>query len=409
MFNFPGNFLWGAATSAHQVEGNNTNSDWWRWEQEGRVKECSGCATDHFRLFELDFELAKNLKHNAHRFSIEWSRIEPQPGVFSDKALKHYRGVIEALKTRGIQPFVTLYHFTTPLWFSQQGCWLNKEAPEIFCRYVGRIIEELSHEVKFWITINEPLVLCYYGYLEGIWPPGERSLKRFKEARKNLTAAHIMSYRLIKDIYKRKNLPPPLISIAKSIRLFHPCPNPNRILNNLAVCLRDRYFNYGLLDYLVKKGTLDFIGINYYGREFVRFSRYARRRLFGENCLCPQHSRNTLRNSLGWEIYPPGIREIMLRIKKYGLPVIITENGVCTDDDNLRWFYIREHLKELAGAIQNGVNLRGYFYWSLLDNFEWHEGFTPRFGLIEVDYKDFRRHIRESARKFAEVCGTNSI
>ncbi|MDD4909714.1 MAG: glycoside hydrolase family 1 protein [Candidatus Omnitrophica bacterium] len=409
MTDFPEGFLWGAATSAHQVEGNNSNSDWWEWELAGRVKEASGRADGHYKLFEVDFELAVKLGHNAHRFSIEWSRIQPGPDEFSDKAIEHYRRVIKALKIRGIEPIVTLHHFTVPLWFARQGSWLNKEAPETFCRYAGRVIGELAGDVKYWITINEPLILCYYGYVEGLWPPGESSFKKAKEALKNLALAHLESYRLIKDVYRRKNLPSPMVSIAQNIRLFHPCPSRARILNKLPVYLRDKYFNYGILDHLIGKNALDFMGINYYGREFIRFSRANARGLFADNCLCPEHSRDALRNSLGWEIYPEGILEIMLRIKKYGLPVIITENGICTDDDNLRWYYISEHLKNLAEAIKLGVDVKGYLYWSLLDNFEWHEGFKPRFGLIEVDYNDLKRHIRDSALKYAKVCRENRI
>lgn len=409
MANFPEGFLWGASTSAHQVEGNNLNSDWWHWEQNGHGRGPSGAATNHYSLYEADFDLAGRLNHNSHRFSLEWSRVEPLQNQFSPEGIGHYKQVVAALKARGIEPVVTLHHFTNPTWFSREGGWLNPEAARIFCRYARRMVEELSEDVKFWITINEPVVLCYFGYVKGIWPPGARSLREARQALANLLSAHLEAYRIVHDVYREKYLDSPMVSIAQNIQLFHPCARSFRLMNKFAVYLRDINVNYGPVDFLAKKKSLDFIGVNYYGRQFLRFAPFSASGLFAEECLCPEHSSRAMRNSLGWEIYPKGMLEVLLKMKKYRLPVIITENGVCTQDDNLRWYYISEHLKSVSEALLYDVDVRGYLYWSLLDNFEWHEGFVPRFGLVEVDYANFQRRIRKSAEKFAQVCKTNSI
>ncbi|MBI4372267.1 MAG: glycoside hydrolase family 1 protein, partial [Candidatus Omnitrophica bacterium] len=170
-FTFPKYFLWGAATSSHQVEGNNMNNDWSEWEQNGKVKERSGKACDHWNRFREDFELAKSLHHNAHRFSLEWSRIEPEEGTFSDEALSHYRDVIQALKSNGLEPIITLHHFTLPLWLAQKGGWLAKETPEIFARYVQNAVETIGDGVQYWLTLNEPVAYVFKSYLAGEWPP----------------------------------------------------------------------------------------------------------------------------------------------------------------------------------------------------------------------------------------------
>ena len=173
-FTFPKDFLWGAGTSSHQVEGNNTNNDWWQWEQHMPLKMRSGQACDEWNRFEDDFKLAQTLGLNAYRFSLEWSRIEPAPGEFDTLALDHYREMILSLKLKGIEPIVTLNHFTIPLWLVDQGGWLSKKSPEIFAQYVQKATEFLGSDIHYWITLNEPAVYTYKSYMIGQWPPGEK-------------------------------------------------------------------------------------------------------------------------------------------------------------------------------------------------------------------------------------------
>jgi len=406
MIKFPGKFLWGASTSAYQVEGQNANSDWWEWEKRLKLKEKSGQACRHYELFREDFDLAKQLNHNAHRLSIEWSRIEPEEGKFSIKEMEHYKEVIQALLERGLAPLVTLHHFTNPIWFSKLGGWENKASAKYFSRYVKYIVEHLSPYVRYWLTINEPLVYAYHAYIIGAWPPQEKSFKKSGQVENNFLKAHIGAYKVIHRIYKEKNIAPAGVSIAKNLQAFMPCKPTLR--NRLAARIRDRSFNCSFLEKLVSSRTLDFIGVNYYTRSLIETSGWLPRNLLIDVCEDRTHQR-LKKNSLGWDIYPEGLYNLLLKLKKYKLPVIITENGICTDDDSLRWDFIREHLKQVAGARQEGLDIRGYMYWSLLDNYEWDKGFSPRFGIIEVDYNNYKRIVRESAKKFASICKTGAL
>jgi len=399
MNRFPHDFFWGAATSAYQVEGNNLNSDWWEWEKKAG-KEPSAAACRSYELYEQDFDLAKELNHNAHRLSIEWSRIEPQPGQFSLKELEHYKDVILALKERGLEPIVTLHHFTNPLWFAKAGGWQNKKAPAYFLNFIQKAVNFLCADVRFWVTINEPMVYVYHAYILGQWPPQERSAWKAKAVTDNLVSAHIKAYRVIHGIYKQRNLQNCFVSIAKNIQFFTPCIlNP---MNKFASWLRDRYYNLDFIRRLLRYKSLDYIGINYYSRSAVELKKIGFRNLFVDVCENKEHSQ-LKKNSLGWDIYPQGLYELLIKFKRFNLPLFILENGICTEDDNLRWDFIHEHLKAVNRAMAEGVNVMGYIYWSLIDNFEWDKGFCPRFGLIKVDYNTYKRSIRESASKFAHV------
>lgn len=405
MTEFPKDFLWGAATSAYQVEGDNLNSDWWEWEKRVGLKEPSGQACRHYELYREDFDLAKNLNHNTHRLSIEWARVEPQEGQFSSREIGHYRDVILALRERSLEPIVTLHHFTNPLWLANLGAFSNKKADKYFLRYVEEIVGALCDQVRFWVTINEPMVYVYHAYILGIWPPQEKSLLKARLVTNNLVSAHIQAYRLIHSIYKERNLSSPMVSIAKNIQAFEPCtPTP---INKFAVYLRNRLFNLAFLRQLIRCGALDFIGINYYTRSVVELRGLGMRNLLLDVCQ-GQHSK-LKKNSLGWDIYPQGLYKMLLSLKRFGLPIFILENGICTEDDNLRWDFISEHLRQIKLAMEEGVSLLGYIYWSLLDNYEWDKGFSPRFGLLEVDYHTYKRNIRDSARSFAQVCKTGIL
>jgi len=400
MYEFPRNFFFGAATSAYQVEGNNSLSDWWDYELAGKLKYHSGSACRHYDLYEADFDLAKELNHNCHRFSIEWSRIEPEEGKFSLEGLNHYKKVILALRSRQLEPIVTLHHFTNPIWFSKLGGWGSKKAPDYFLRYVSKVVDALSEEVRFWVTINEPMVYLYHSYLLGIWPPKEKSLIKANKAKNNLFAAHVNAYRLIAGIYKKKNLNKPLVSIAQNMQAFLPCV-PN-LKNKFAAYLRNKFFNLEFIERSRQAGSLDFIGVNYYSRSLVELRGWGIKNFVMD--VCESEHSNLKKNSLGWDIYPEGFYTALISLKKYKLPVFILENGICTEDDSLRWPFIREHLDKLIEAMKSGLEVLGYVYWSLIDNYEWDKGFSPRFGLIEVDYNTYKRTVKDSARKFSRVC-----
>ena len=405
MLEFPKDFFWGAATSAYQVEGNNTNSDWWEWEKRVNLKEVSGSACRHYELYKEDFDLAALLNHNAHRLSIEWSRIEPEEGKFSDQEIKHYRDVILSLKQHNLEAIVTLHHFTNPLWFVKLGGWQNKKAYEYFLRYVEKIVSALCKDVKYWVTINEPMVYVYHAYILGFWPPQEKSFLKANKAKENLLLSHIKSYKLIREIYRKESLNPPLISIAQNVQAFIPCVPTLR--NRIAAYLRGKYFNFDFIERLMHAHTLDFIGINYYTRSLVETRGWGLKNLTLD--VCNKNHSPLNKNSLGWDIYPQGLYSLLLALKKYGLSIFILENGICTQDDNLRWDFIRGHLKSIHMAMNEGVRITGYIYWSLIDNYEWDKGFSPRFGLIEVDYQTYKRSVRESARQYALVCKTGRL
>jgi beta-glucosidase len=405
MIVFPKDFFWGAACAAHQVEGNNSNSDWWAWEKSGGAKVPSGDACRHYQLFKQDFDLAKTLNHNCHRLSIEWSRIQPQENQFSAEGLEHYKEVILALRERSIEPIVTLHHFTSPLWFAELGGWQSRKAVDYFLRYVAKVVETLSEKLNYWVTINEPMVYVYYSYIAGSWPPQERSALKAKKVMDNMVVAHIKAYRHIHAFYKEKKLAAPKVSIAHNMVDFLPCKNILR--DRLFAGLRTWSFNHRFLNLLFKRKSLDFIGVNYYTRHLIDTRAWTFEEMV--NNVCTNHHDTLPKNSLGWEIYPQGIFDVLSGLKKYRLPVFILENGICTADDNQRWEYIREHLKFVHRAIEAGLPVLGYVYWSLIDNFEWDKGFAPRFGLIEVDYQTYKRTIRGSARKFSEVCKTGIV
>lgn len=395
------NFLWGAATSSHQVEGGNVHNDWWQWEQAGRVPEKSGQAVRHYELFDQDFALARTLSHNAHRFSVEWSRIEPREGAFDDGAVAHYHQVVDSLLRKNITPVVTLHHFTNPLWFAEKGGWLNPDAGAWFVRYVGKLIGAFKEKVRYWITMNEPTVLAYYGFAIGKWPPGKNSLLLALKVLSNCAAAHRQAYLAIHREQKDA-----AVGIAHHLRPFKVCPRTQNVFCALNVWVRHYLFNIWFLERVKKE--LDFIGVNYYEKEFVSNDRGHGLGIWGDNCnALHRHSEHV--NQMGWGFYPEGLLEVLRWLKKYGKPVIITENGTAETDDRARTRFIREHLKSVAQALAEGIRVEGYFYWSLLDNFEWDRGFSPRFGLIEVDNKTFERRIRPSADVLKGIIETGQI
>lgn len=412
MSGFPEDFFWGSATAAHQVEGNNKWNDWWRWEQSGGGEEPSGEACNHYNRYREDFDLIWMLQQNAHRFSIEWSRIEPQEGDFNEEAIQHYKDVVTALEERNMEPFLTLHHFTNPAWFADKGGWANEENLEYFYRFVERISEELD-DVKYWITINEPAVYCF-SYLTDTWPTGNGIADCFKVGG-NLLRAHAKARRILLDDGSDRK-----VGLAKNIQIMEA---DNRIYKPFAK-LGDWFWNGAMLNSLEdgeikfpfgsdslegSPPVLDFIGVNYYTRALLSTGLLKAVLSLGLGGTGPNQvmeeaigeGRETTK--MGYEVYPEGLRKAVEKASEIGVPIYITENGISTDNDNQRQEYIKSHLKKIAEAIEDGLDVRGYFYWSTIDNFEWHEGFRQRFGLIDVDYETQERKVRESARVYQRI------
>lgn len=400
---FPKGFYFGTSTSAHQVEGGN-NNDWTQWENknaehlaevaqknvrqwselalDAQVKEnyISAEACDHFNRFEQDFYAMKKLGLNAYRFSIEWSRIEPEEGKFDKAAIDHYRKMIRVLKTYNIEPFVTLWHFSLPIWFVKKGGFGSKNSPKYFARYVRKITQAIGQEVEYLITINEPEIYTMESYWVGKWPPQKKNPIIASRVFFNLIRAHKAAYKTIKKINPRIK-----VGIAKNNSYFESFKNKfvNRQLKRLA----DKYWN----DYFLTKinDYQDFIGLNYYFHNRIDGWFY--------------QNENRATSDLGWELYPRGMYYVLSDLKKYRKPIFITENGLADALDKYRGSFIEKTFKSIRLALQSGADVRGYFHWSFMDNFEWAEGFWPKFGLFEVDYKTQERVPRPSAKKYADL------
>lgn len=391
---FPEGFLWGAATSAYQVEGNNIHSDWWNWEQNHQPPHLRcGRACDQYNLYESDFDLAKQLNHNSHRLSIEWSRIEPREGEFDFTAIEHYKKVLKALKDRGFTVMLTLWHVTLPQWVADKGGWENKQTVGYFEKFVKIIVPHISEYVDLWITLNEPGVYIYETYIEKVWPHAKKSLWGQIKTFFNLTSAHKRVYKYLHSQFPAGKP----VGIANNILSFESY-HKHSIMEQIAVSLNDIFINH--LFYFFTKGAHDFLGINYYFH--IRFK--------GNSLISKKMDMQQTHDvsDLGWEIYPEGIFDVLTDLSD-DLPIYITECGIASTNDDRRNRFLIAYLQEVARAIKGGVNVRGFFYWSLIDNFEWQMGFDPRFGLIEIDYPTLKRRIRPSALVYTDIVQHNGI
>lgn len=397
---FPDRFLWGAGNSAFQCEGNVRDSDWWEWERKFQSpSKWSKDASDHYNRYEEDFDLAKRLGHNAHRLSLEWSRIEPAEGMFNLVAIEHYQKVLQALKERGIKVMLSLHHFSNPLWFARLGGWTNPKSVDFFERFVRRVVPDIKDQVDFWITINEPSVYVNFAYYSGDFPPGKQNHNWWKMiwAYLHMAQAHKRAYRTIHEI-----IPHAKVGLANAVQSFN-------VLHNHSV--REHLGAWGLdiggnhLIYLFTgKNTHDFLGVNYYTNQYVSFNGKAHIPGFLD---ITQTDKEV--SDMGWEIYPQGIFEVLMDFSDYHKPIYITENGIASTNDDRRVRFLINYLQEVFHATRAGADVRGYFYWSLLDNMELHRGFDPRFGLIEVDFKTQKRTIRPSAFVYKDIIKNNGI
>jgi beta-glucosidase len=414
---FPAGFYWGTAASSHQVEGNCAKNDWWAWEQEGgHIREggVSGIACDHYNRFEEDFALAQELGHNAHRLSIEWSRIEPEEGQWDRSEVDHYRRVVESLHRHGLTPFVTLHHFCNPLWFRDRGGWLDPQAPELIARYAGFMAKELGDLVPFWLPINEPMVTVTAGYIAGYFPPQRKDMAEAAVVAKHILLAHAKMYQAIKESTTHR----PQVGIVQAMSYFQP-KNPDLpgdvAMCNAAEALVNQYFLTGIDKGIFAppvgqgeeapgvKGTWDLIGLNYYSRTLVSAEMLAKGALMGEP---PPDAELSL---MGWEVYPEGIYHLLKGLTQYGPPIYITENGTSTQDEDARCRYVLRHLRQVHRAISEGVDVRGYLHWSLTDNFEWVEGWQQWFGMVGMEPGSLNRKPKPLAYLFRDIARANGI
>lgn len=395
---FPEKFLWGAATSSYQIEGNNFNNNWYIWEKQGKVLggEVCGNACDFFNHYENDLKIAKDLNMNSIRLSIEWSRIEPHQGEFDFREIERYKKILRFAKQQKLKIFLTLHHFTEPIWFYEKNSFEKKKNLEDFLNYAKVCIEHFGKYVDFWITFNEPMIYVGRGYIDQAWPPGKKNPLLAYRVIKNLIRAHQKVYKIF-----HQNNQDAKVSVAvnnqffDASRKYHPG-------DNLAVLAGKKIWN----DYLLKKihNEMDFIGLNYYFHNRVKFNLKKYKQLFYE-----VDNEKKIVSDIDWEVYAPGLEKVLLELKKYDLPVYIVENGLADAKDKFRKNFIRDHLYHVHRAIEQGVNVRGYLHWSLLDNFEWDFDYHARFGLIEVDFKTQERRVRDSAKYYAEICGKNEL
>jgi len=405
MKTFPEGFYWGAATASYQVEGGIEHCDWAEAARAGRVPPCDS-ACDHFNRFEADFDIAKSLGHTAHRFSLEWARIEPTEGQYDHEVIAHYRQVLKALRARNIKPFVTIWHFTLPLWFSESGGFERQDSPEIFARYARFVVAELSDLCDHFSTLNEPNVFGSNGWLRGTWPPfkrfaltdlvsitnsgrqyeakasrGIRPLMTYWQVMKNLAAAHNTAYEAIKHVS-----PETEISVVKHVIVFDANRNP---INQLKAAVANYVWTKIFMNRV--KQRIDSIGLNYYF--------YTQ---FGD-------TRQWKKTDMDWNFAPERIYDALMMLARYRKPLFVSEGGIADHDDSDRAEYITKQVAATWRAIQDGADVRGHLYWSLMDNYEWALGFEKKFGLVAVDYETKERYIRPSAYVYKEIIEKNAV
>ncbi len=404
---FPKRFLWGAGSAAHQVEGGLHNSisvwelenakslaaqapyQYGDFESWPHIKDyakspsnyISGPATRHRELYEQDFDLLTKLNMNAYRFSVEWSRLEPQEGAWDVTAVEYYRGYIAALKRRGIEPIITLFHFSLPVWFSQMGGFEKRSNIKYFVRFADKITSELGDQIRYVVTVNEAESYAFEGYLHGRWAPGKHNARLALKVYNNLARAHNHTADMLHAKNKRYK-----VAAARFCTYAYAGDTAwlSRVSARVGQWVADDYWTRKI------RRRSDWLGVNYY---------YSAR-FFGYRI----HDPETDHSDMGFPMEPANIQFELERLwQRYKLPIMVTENGVPDAKDQYRQWWIAETLNGMQKAIKSGVRLFGYLHWSLTDNFEWDKGRWARFGLAEVDYKTQKRTLRPSALWFGRV------
>jgi len=389
---FPKNFLFGVGTSSHQIEGNNYNNDWW-YAENNKPKtrkypiEKSGIANDFWNRYKEDIDLVAELGCDIFRMSVEWSRIEPREGHFDEEAIFHYKKIMEYARSKKLKIFLTLHHFTIPLWFEIKGGFTNFKAPDFFCSYTLKCVTEFKQYVDFFATINEPEVLAFSGYITAEWPPFKKNKLLSLLVLINLHRCHNYAYKIIKSKYKIK------LGLITNITCFQPKEASfwNQLLASfiqsifINLCLKSIHRN------------LDFIGLNFYQTQLVS----------GLNIS----SKFEPQDEMGWYINFDSLRIVLKKLKKFNLPIFITENGVADSKDLLREWYLKYMTISVHESItKDKVNIQAYIYWSLVDNFEWQYGYDRKFGLVSIDRKhNLKRVKRKSFAYYQLICKTKQV
>jgi beta-glucosidase len=386
---FPEGFTWGTATAAHQIEGGNTNNDWWAFEHTpgSGCAEPSGDACDSWDRWEEDADLVAGLAFDNHRFSVEWSRIEPAEGEFSRAALAHYHRQCVGLRERGIDPVVTFHHFTTPIWLTAQGGWESDLAVERFGRFCEVVAEALGGVMARACTINEPNIVATMGWHAGMFPPGKSDVALARTVSARLADAHRVAVDAI-----RQNAPGVPVGLTLSMTDYQPAAGGHEKLESIRHHAEDVFLD-------AVEGD-DFVGVQVYTRMLIGPDGW-----IGYEDGVPVLD-------MGYEFYPAALGNCLRRAWDYtggSIPLLVTENGIGTTDDEQRIDYVRQALGGVLDAVADGVDVRGYTYWSLLDNFEWALGYRPRFGLVSVDRATFARTAKPSAAWLAGVAAANAV
>jgi beta-glucosidase len=395
---FPEGFLWGCATAAHQVEGNNHNCDWWEFERRGGIRtgDSADPACDHYNRFREDFRLLGQLRNNAHRLSVEWSRVEPAEGQFDQAQIAHYRDVLSDLRERGMVAMVTLHHFTSPLWFTRRGGWTASGSPEAWLAFVRRVAEELGELAGLWCTLNEPNIYAYQGWVTGEFAPGRRGdVAGLYRVLAHMHDAHELAFRELKRI-----TPQVPVGLAQNKWLLLPANRwhpVERLLAGTSQFLLDHWpAGPGRLRRVVEASS-DYVGLNHYSGSLVS--------ALGRH-LNPAWLHES---DFGWAIQPEWMRHCLEELAPLGKPVYVTESGIATADDDKRSQFLVDVLGQVWQAIENGVDVRGYFHWTSTDNFEWARGYSMRFGLVGVDLETQERTVKPSGKLFARIAGGNAL
>lgn len=417
---FPNDFLWGASTASHQVEGGTYNQwtvwelehanelaatakkrldwlpEWDRFAKEASTPEnyLSGKGVMHYDMYKHDFDILQKLNLNSFRFGVEWSRLEPEEGKWNPEAFSHYKEYIEELVSRGIEPVINLWHWTMPVWFTDMGGFEKRSNIKHFVRFVKKVATELPiDKCRYVITINEPNVYASFGYAIGEWPPNKKNWLTFVAVYYNLAVAHRRAYKVLKK--RKKSLQ---VGVASQLANIQP-KRPHNWLDILVTKWMRYFWNWWFLNRI--KRHQDFVGFNYYFTDYYQLGDYKGK--IGRD-LFHRANPNFPKNDLGWYMEPEGLYPLLVRVGAHykNKPIMITENGVADADDKHRQWWLEETIIAMERALSEGIPLKGYFHWSLLDNFEWAYGWWPKFGLVEVDRKTMKRKVRPSAKYLAE-------
>lgn len=416
---FPEDFIWGTAVCSHQAEGHNVHSDWWEFEHKGKIKDgtVSGPAADMLNRYPEDFKLMEKYGYNGFRLSVEWARIEPEEGRFDEEALQHYENVLKEMRKRNIKACLTLYHWVLPKWVADKGGWTARDIVKWFDRFTRKVALRLYPYVDMWCTLYEPTAPLLAGYVAGAFPPEKRSWPLARQVYKNLLRAHVAAYNAIMAEAKiRKDDKQPLIGIAHAITYVE-ARNPDNFIEKKIHDAFDFMHNRAFVESMQTgrapfpfgvgekipglAGSYTYMGVNYYYRMTLQFPK----KLPPDDFVDFLYVEGRETTGMGYESYPPGFYEVFKYMSGFGVPMYVTENG-CADsreDDVQRRKYLLQHIAQMRRAMDDGMDIRGYFQWSYIDNFEWLYGFEKKLGLFALEPGTLNRIPRPSATMYGRI------